>query len=56
MIKMMLMMEMAVVDMVIIELVPLDNLYIHMKIVVASALLSSLASANIQIQILHIVT
>ena len=50
---MMLMMEMAVV---MIELVPLDTLYIQMKIGSASALLSSLALANIQIQILHIVT
>ena len=50
------MMEMAVVGVFIIELVPLDTLYIHMKIVITSALLSSLASANIQIQILHIVT
>ena len=56
MIKMMLMMEMAVVEVFIIELVPLDTLYIQMKIGTASALLSSLASANIQIKILHIVT
>ena len=56
MINMMLMMEMAVVGMVMIELVPLDTLYIQMKIGTASTLLSSLASANIQIQILHIVT
>ena len=56
MIKMMLMMEMAVVEVVIIELVLLDTLYIQMKIGSASAVLSSLALANIQIQILHIVT